>query len=141
MRKSDALVLIQNLDDISYETIPSKVYEYLQMNRPILALVYKNPLLKKMLLEQGHFVAEADSPAELGALIERIAELWLKDDPRWQSFPASPFMNSISVFAFFAEMGEKASYNFMHGARLTIDEPTVLTQVINLVDGLRLARS
>jgi type I restriction enzyme M protein len=42
------------------------------------------------------------------------------------------------VFAFFAEMGEKAAYNFMHGARLTIDEPTVLTQVINLVDGLRL---
>jgi len=45
------------------------------------------------------------------------------------------------VFAFFAEMGEKASYNFMHGARLTIDEPTVLTQVINLVDGLRLDQS
>ncbi len=42
------------------------------------------------------------------------------------------------VFAFFAEMGEQAAYNFMHGARLTIDEPTVLTQVINLVDGLRL---
>lgn len=45
------------------------------------------------------------------------------------------------VFSFFAEMGEKASYNFMHGARLTIDEPTVLTQVINLVDGLRLDQS
>ena len=26
----------------------------------------------------------------------------------------------------------------MNGARLTIDEPTVLTQVVNLVDGLRL---
>ncbi len=26
----------------------------------------------------------------------------------------------------------------MHGARLVIDEPTVLTQVVNLVDGLRL---
>jgi type I restriction enzyme M protein len=42
------------------------------------------------------------------------------------------------VFAFFAELGEKAAHNFMHGARLSIDEPTVLTQVINLVDGLRL---
>jgi type I restriction enzyme M protein len=42
------------------------------------------------------------------------------------------------VFAFFGELGEKAAHNFMHGARLTIDEPTVLTQVINLVDGLRL---
>jgi len=45
------------------------------------------------------------------------------------------------VFAFFAEMGEGAAHNFMHGARLQIDEPTVLTQVVNLVDGLRLDQS
>jgi type I restriction enzyme M protein len=45
------------------------------------------------------------------------------------------------VFAFFAELGEKAAHNFMNGARLSIDEPTVLTQVINLVDGLRLDQS
>jgi type I restriction enzyme M protein len=42
------------------------------------------------------------------------------------------------VFAFVAELGEKAAHNFMNGARLSIDEPTVLTQVINLVDGLHL---
>ncbi|MGY6217372.1 HsdM family class I SAM-dependent methyltransferase [Methylolobus aquaticus] len=45
------------------------------------------------------------------------------------------------VFAFFGELGEKTAHNFMSGARLTIDEPTVLTQVINLVDGLRLDQS
>jgi len=45
------------------------------------------------------------------------------------------------VFAFFAELGENGAHNFMNGARLTIDEPTVLTQVINLVDGLRLDQS
>lgn len=45
------------------------------------------------------------------------------------------------VFAFFAEMGEGAAHNFMRGARLQIDEPTVLTQVVNLVDGLRLDQS
>lgn len=45
------------------------------------------------------------------------------------------------VFGFFTELGEKAAHNFMTGARLTIDEPTVLTQVINLVDGLRLDQS
>jgi type I restriction enzyme M protein len=42
------------------------------------------------------------------------------------------------VFAFFAELGEKSAHNFMHGARLSIDEPTVLAQVVNLVDGLYL---
>ncbi len=45
------------------------------------------------------------------------------------------------VFAFFTELGEQAAHNFMHGARLTIDEPTVLTQVVALVDGLRLDQS
>lgn len=42
------------------------------------------------------------------------------------------------VFAFFAEMGEASAHNFMDGARLAIIDPTVLTQVVNLVDGLRL---
>ena len=45
------------------------------------------------------------------------------------------------VFAFFGELGERGAHNFMHGARLTIDEPTVLTQVVALVDGLRLDQS
>ncbi len=45
------------------------------------------------------------------------------------------------VFAFFAELGEKSAHNFMHGARLSIDEPTVLAQVVNLVDGLHLDQS
>lgn len=45
------------------------------------------------------------------------------------------------VFAFFSELGEQAAHNFMNGARLSIDEPTVLTQVINLVDNLRLDQS
>lgn len=45
------------------------------------------------------------------------------------------------VFAFFTEIGEKAAQNFMKGARLTIDDPTVLTQVVALVDGLRLDQS
>lgn len=42
------------------------------------------------------------------------------------------------VFSFYAEMGAQAAQNFMSGARLTIIEPTVLTQVIGKVDELRL---
>ncbi|MGH8551493.1 MAG: hypothetical protein ACRERU_23380, partial [Methylococcales bacterium] len=45
------------------------------------------------------------------------------------------------VFAFVGELGEKAAHNFMNGARLTIDEPTVLTQIVNLVNNLRLDQS
>ena len=91
MRKSDALVLIQNLDDLSYETIPSKVYEYLRTHRPILGLIYKNPQLRKILLEQGHFAAEADSPAEIGVRITQILERWGRGDWDSRSFPDSPY--------------------------------------------------
>ncbi|MDY6948896.1 MAG: N-6 DNA methylase, partial [Pseudomonadota bacterium] len=45
------------------------------------------------------------------------------------------------VFPFFTEFAGNGAVNFMNGARLSIDEPTVLTQVVTLVDGLRLDRA
>ena len=42
------------------------------------------------------------------------------------------------VFAFIEEIANRSATNFMRGARLMIAEPTVLTQVITLVDGLKL---
>ncbi len=45
------------------------------------------------------------------------------------------------VFPFFTDVAGATAVNFMHGARLIIDEPTVLTQVVTLVDGLHLDRS
>ncbi|CAJ4553565.1 N-6 DNA methylase [Burkholderia pseudomallei] len=45
------------------------------------------------------------------------------------------------VFPFFAELAGDSAVNFMRGARLVVDEPTVLTQVVTLIDGLRLDRA
>jgi type I restriction enzyme M protein len=45
------------------------------------------------------------------------------------------------VFPFFAEIGDAFGMSFMAQARLTIDEPTVLTQVVTLVNELRLERA
>ncbi len=45
------------------------------------------------------------------------------------------------VFPFFTDVAGNGAVNFMHGARLGIDEPTVLTQIVTLVDGLRLDRA
>ena len=42
------------------------------------------------------------------------------------------------VFAFHTEIAANGAVNFMDGARLGIDDPTVLTQVVNLVDELHL---
>ena len=42
------------------------------------------------------------------------------------------------VFPFFEEVASRSATNFMRGARLGINDPVVLTQVVTLVDGLRL---
>jgi type I restriction enzyme M protein len=45
------------------------------------------------------------------------------------------------VFPFFAEIGDTYGMSFMAQARLAIDEPTVLTQVVTLVNELRLEQA
>jgi type I restriction enzyme M protein len=45
------------------------------------------------------------------------------------------------VFPFFAEIGESYGMSFMAQARLSIDEPTVMTQVVTLVNQLRLEQA
>ncbi len=70
-----------------------------------------------------------------------------KDRFRWSiwatGLSGEPLVRFLrdEVFPFFTEVASSSAVNFMHGARLVIDEPTVLTQVVTLVDGLRLDRS
>jgi type I restriction enzyme M protein len=45
------------------------------------------------------------------------------------------------VFPFFAEIGDAYGMSFMAQARLAIDEPTVLTQIVTLVNELRLEQA
>lgn len=70
-----------------------------------------------------------------------------KDRFRWsvwaKGLSGEPLVRFVrdEVFPFFSEVADRSAVNFMHGARLVIDEPTVLTQVVTLVDGLHLDRS
>ncbi len=70
-----------------------------------------------------------------------------KDRFRWsvwgKGLSGEPLVRFVrdEVFPFIADVADRSAVNFMHGARLVIDEPTVLTQVVTLVDGLRLDRS
>src|SRR5690606_27304125 len=45
------------------------------------------------------------------------------------------------VFPFFAEIGDTFGMSFMAQARLVVDEPTVLTQIVSLVNELRLEQA
>jgi len=59
---------------------------------------------------------------------------------RWHVMAGEPLVRFVrdEVFPFYTEVAERSAMNFMDGARLSIDEPTVLTQVVSLVDQLRL---
>ncbi len=76
MLHSDLLLLVQGADDVSSETIPSKVYEYFQARRPVLGLVYRNPELWGMLERLGDRPAGADAPEEIKEAVLHFLSLW-----------------------------------------------------------------
>lgn len=76
MHNCSVLLLIQNTEIFSSETIPSKVYEYFQSGRPVLGLIYHNEELKKMFEELGHISAEADNPVDVARAIMISFTYW-----------------------------------------------------------------
>jgi glycosyltransferase involved in cell wall biosynthesis len=74
MFAADVLLLIQNTEAVSSETIPSKVYEYLQVGNKILGMVYRNPELANMLQQYGHQAVEADDVEQTKQAILNIVE-------------------------------------------------------------------
>lgn len=67
-----------------------------------------------------------------------------KDQLRWSIWARALSGENLvrflrdEVFAFHLDIAGNGAVNFMDGARLGIDDPTVLTQIVNLVDELRL---
>lgn len=77
--EADLLLLIQHMDDRSRLTIPFKTYEYLLVGRPILAFVWRNAELTRMLEASGHCVVPADDPGAAADAIARLWQLWRKN--------------------------------------------------------------
>jgi hypothetical protein len=59
MRAADVLLLVQAADDVSGQTIPSKTYEYLRLEKLVFGLIHENPELRKMLASLGHIAVDA----------------------------------------------------------------------------------
>jgi len=76
MRRTDVLLLIQNTEEFSAETIPSKVYEYFHTARPILGLVHHNQELWEMLESRGDYSVSANNPVDVSAGVRHYVELW-----------------------------------------------------------------
>jgi len=96
MRQVDLLLLLHGTDAFCEEYIPSKLYEYLWTQRPVLALTWRNPMLDQILEKEGHaHVVSTDAGAVAGALIghwKRWRKNGLPDNGR-----ASPYTNQAAV--------------------------------------------
>jgi glycosyltransferase involved in cell wall biosynthesis len=81
MRSVDVLLLLHGEEPICEEYIPSKMYEYLWMQRPILAQVHRNPQMTAMIKTQGHQVVETglhvETAHEVGReMADALTTLW-----------------------------------------------------------------
>lgn len=86
MRACDALALVHGDDAMCAEYIPSKLYEYLWMQRPIIATVHDNPQMATLLRDQGHWVAE--SPLRHGGSVQTAPELARLIEGLWRKWSA-----------------------------------------------------
>ncbi len=102
MRSADVLLLLHGVEPICAEYIPSKMYEYLWMERPIVALVHRNPQMAELVRGMGHAVidtgsANADTPAmaAICAVLQRLATEWSRGALADQGKP-SPYTTAAS---------------------------------------------
>lgn len=98
MRRTDVLLLLHGSDAMAAEYIPSKLYEYLLMQRPILAIVGQNSELQTILSGLGHPGVTNDSLAPLKGALAEFIQRWQEDGLPDTTTP-SPFTVAATVTA------------------------------------------
>lgn len=76
MRQSDILLLLHGSGPSCHEYVPSKLYEYLLVQRPILGLASPGSELAGMLLATGHYAPDGDDYLAVKAIISLLIEQW-----------------------------------------------------------------
>jgi hypothetical protein len=76
MQASDVLLLLHGDDEWCAEYIPSKMYEYFWMARPIWAITHRNPQMNTLLAERNAYISAADDAASIDQALERIWFDW-----------------------------------------------------------------
>lgn len=85
MQAADVLLLLHGDDAWCAEYIPSKMYEYFWMGRPIWAITHLNPQMNGFLAERNAYISAADDAASIDQTLERI---WLD----WQQKNLMPLV-------------------------------------------------
>ena len=83
LQAADVLLLLHGDDEWCSEYIPSKMYEYFWMGRPIWAITHRNPQMNQLLAERHAYISAADDTSSIDQTLER---LWLD----WQEQNLAP---------------------------------------------------
>ena len=65
MFQADCLLLVHGTISDCSEYIPSKLYEYIWTDRPVIALTYQNPQLDQLVVERGGYVAHGEQTEDI----------------------------------------------------------------------------
>jgi hypothetical protein len=76
MQASDVLLLLHGDDEWCAEYIPSKMYEYFWMGRPIWAIIHRNAQMNALLAERNAYISAADDAASIDQALEQIWIDW-----------------------------------------------------------------
>jgi hypothetical protein len=96
MHLSDCLLLLHGNDHYCEEYIPSKTYEYFFARRPILALVWHNAQLERMLRERGHWAVQSDDVDAISEALDELYSRWVQNK-LFYSEESSPYTAEAAV--------------------------------------------
>jgi hypothetical protein len=96
MQTVDALLLLHGAGNFCEEYIPSKLYEYLWTQRPIIGLTWRNAHLDRILKAGGHWAVRADDVPGISAALEELVARWERNGLN-DSGLASPYSTQAAV--------------------------------------------
>jgi len=76
---------LHGTEKICEEYIPSKMYEYLWMQRPILSVVNCNPQMAEMLAQSGHHVVMSQGETDALKIATSIETILVELLERWRT--------------------------------------------------------
>jgi hypothetical protein len=82
MQRADALFLHHGIEPYCPEYVPSKLYDYLWAGRPVVATVWQNPFMWRLVEERGHKAVSADDAAGLYQAIKSVLQNPTESDPQ-----------------------------------------------------------
>jgi hypothetical protein len=86
MQSADVLILLHGDNEWCAEYIPSKLYDYLWVGRPILGITHRNPQLDQMLLDRSAYLSPQSDVEAVELAVERVWLDWNKRqliEPKW----------------------------------------------------------